>query len=366
MTNNSWKPAKWSKALCVMILIISLLLTGCAGGQNQEPTQAPETTTAPEVPAETTPTLEAETEPEDTVQDDPSLVIFRQAMVETPQLFAAAFFGYIPQDAGSDPFAVMREAAPQLCEDLPFLTAIPGKNIIGTYGYLFCIVPADENATVAVNRRLWNEETGTYGEPEVLYRSECGNPILVMCPNDDFVPDTEVVITDAFGNVAVYYPHMDTDYRVAALTNDNGESLVFDFTSYDDLPNPGSSQTISCLDMAGTWERVWSEVEGDRTEAAPGSCTVLIETDGTGFFWISYNDRDFPETNFTDCELIIVPGELYPGCGNDQWIAEVHNPGDDSGSYALTLLPDGSLLMQFSWYMDGIPMVSYSGYQKAG
>lgn len=290
------------------------------------------------------------------------MLIFRQSMVETPQLFAAAFFGYVPQDA--DPFAIMQEAAPQLCEDLPFLLAIGEENVIGAFGYLFCIVPADENATVAVNRRPWNPETESYEEPEVLYRSESGSPILVMCPNEDWIPDTEVIISDSNGTVTVWSPYLDPSYRICALSNDNGERLLFDFTSYDELPNPGWNQGIDSSELVGTWDLAWTEVEGDRNEAAPGRCTIEITTEETGIFRFTYSDRDFPEDNIRNRELIVVPGELYPGCGNDQWIGEVTAASGDTVGYALALLEDGTLLLQISWEMDGMPWVSYGWYQK--
>ena len=233
------------KILRALISVCMLLCLAACGGDpapttgTTEPTaptesnkateeQLPEPTGASDAAPTTEPTVPTE------AQEDPSLVIFRQAMVETPQLFAAAFFGYVPQDA--DPFTVMQEAAPQLCEDLPFLLTIGQDRILGAEGQLFCIVPADENATVAVNRRPWNPETERYEEPEVLYRSERGSPILVMCPNEDWIPDTEVVITDSNGTVTVWSPYLDPSYHISALRNENGESLIFDFTSYDELP----------------------------------------------------------------------------------------------------------------------------------
>ena len=121
-------------------------------------------------------------------------------------------------------------------KSLPFLLTIREENIIGNFGYLFCIVPADEAATVAVNRRPWNAETESYEEPEVLYRSESGSPILVMCPNEDWIPDTEVIITDSNGTATIWSPYLDPGYHISALRNENGESLIFDFTSYDELP----------------------------------------------------------------------------------------------------------------------------------
>ena len=365
MCKNPEKYRKWCSFFCSILLIGSLLLSGCAAPSGeQKQTQPPEATTAPEAPEVTTAPPVTEPEPPATESDDPSLLIFRQAMVETPQLFAAGFFGYVPQDA--DPFAVMQEAAPQLCEDLPFLLAIREENVIGTYGYLFCIVPADENATVAVNRRPWNAETESYEEPEVLYRCESGSPILVMCPNEDWIPDTEIVITDSNGTVAVWSPYLDPSYHISALRNDNGESLIFDFTSYDELPNPGWNQGIDSSDLVGTWELAWTEVEGDRNEAEPGICTIEITPDETGFFRFTYTNRDYPEENVQDRELLVIPGELYPGCSNDQWIAEVIEESGDPVQYALTLLEDGTLLLQTYWEMDGMPWVSYGWYARIG
>ena len=360
------------KVICVLLSVCVLLcLAACVGdhepttgtteSESTEPTkgQIPETAESTHASA-VTPTTELTVPSED--REDPSLLIFRQAMVETPQLFAAAFFGYAPQDA--DPFAIMQEAAPQLCEDLPFLLSIREENIMGTFGYLFCIVPADENATVAVNRRPWNPETESYKEPEVLYRSESGSPLLVMCPNEDWIPDTEIIITDSNGTVAIWSPYLEPSYRISSLRNENGEDLIFDFTSYDELPNPGWNQRIDSSELVGTWELAWTEVEGDRNEAAPGVCTIQITPDEKGFYRFTLANKDFPEEDVRDRELIVAPGELYPGCGNDQWIGKVTEASGNTVAYALTLLEDDTLLLQTYWEMDGMPWVSYGWYQK--
>lgn len=343
------------KILCILLCGLSLLWLAACGAAN-----APADTTA-EPPVQTgssKPIRQTTPPPLSTPgEDDPSLAVFRQAMVETPQRFAAAFFGYVPPDA--DPFAVMREAAPQLCEDLPFLMAVEDEAVIGTSGYLFCIVPADENATVAVNRRPWDPETESYEEPRVLYRSESGGPILVMCPNEGWIPDTEVVITDRDGTVTVWSPYHDPGYHISQLRDGNGESLVFDFTAYDELFRGTDSSGL-----AGTWELAWTEVEGDRNEAAPGACTVRITREETGIFRFTYTSRDHPQENIQDRVLTVVPGELYPGCSNDRWIGEVTAQRGDPVGYALTLLEDGTLLLQAYWEMDGMPWVSYGWYQK--
>ena len=361
-------PGKYRKLysfFCAILLIGNLLLAGCTSLPGDQTTNSDQATTAPDTTettqsANATPTADTSAPVNDS--EDPSLTIFRQAMVETPQLFAAAFFDYVPQD--TDPFAVMQKAAPLLCEDLPFLLAIQEENVIGDFGYLFCIVPADNDATVAVNRRPWNAEAESYEEPEVLYRSESGSPLLVMCPNEDWITDTEVVITDSNGTVTVWSPYLDPSYHMSALRNDHGESLIFDFTSYDELPNPSRNQSIDSSLLVGAWELAWLEVEGDRNEAAPGICAIEITPDETGFFRFTYTNKAFPDENIQDRELLVIPGELYPGCGNSQWIGEVSEESGDPVHYSLTLLEDDTLLLQTSWEMDGAPGVSYRWYQR--
>ena len=372
--------SKSCRIVCVVFLVCSLLLTGC-GLTHNEPDQTLPTETGNSVnnpdntetlaTTEDTQTTESTQTTENTQETDDSaaasLVSLRQALVGTPQQFAVAYFGYALPDGNNpaDPYAVMEDAAPQLCEDLPFLLQIPEQNILGTDGHLFCIVPTDENATVSVNWSPWDEATETFGEAIVLYRSEKGDPLLLMTTNTGWCMETEVIITDSSGEVTIWYPFIDEDNRIAALCDDNGNSLYYDFSPYDRL-NYENLTGGAPIEIVGTWELTWTEVEGDRVESAPGGCTVEITTDGMGFFWLSYADTNYPDDNFSDRELLISSGELYPDCGNNQWFAEVYAPNDEPIHYAVTLLDDGTLLMQYSWEMDGMPMVSYGWYKKIG
>ena len=135
-----------------------LLLAGCAGSSEDL-----NTTTVPPTAAQEENTVAAEQK--DAASAEASLVSLRQAMVETPRLFAAAYFGYhdtMDSDEPVDPYAVMREQAPELCKDLPFLPEIPAERVIGNHGDLFCIVPLDEDATVSVGKGRWHEKIEQY------------------------------------------------------------------------------------------------------------------------------------------------------------------------------------------------------------
>ena len=90
---------KTTHRMAAILLCVLLLTAGC--GKPVEPPEKPvaDPTT---VPAEAT----------DPVLDDASLVSLRQAMIETPQLFAVAYFGYhdtIDSDLPVDPCEVMGE-----------------------------------------------------------------------------------------------------------------------------------------------------------------------------------------------------------------------------------------------------------------
>ena len=374
MKKVSAKLRRWCSIFCAVILLCSLLLTGC----NKAPEEPEDTTPAgteegAETPdnSETAQGGEVSGDSEDTDDKqgtddgaDASLVSLRQTMVETPQLFAVAYFGKVQQ--GADIFAVMTESAPQLCEDLPFLTAISADNIVGDEGEVFCIVPADENATVAVNYREWNWEADEFYEAEVMYRSEIGAPILVICPDIIYKTETEIVITDSFGNTVTWCPKIDINYIVEPLCYDNGDSYFNDFTSYDELAAAGVNVKIDWAELVGSWNLVWTEVEGDRNEAAPGVCTIEITMDESGIMWFTYTDKAFSDGNVSNREMIVEEGVLYSDCGNDRWVAEICPADGDTVFYTLTMLNDGTLLLQHYWETDDYPMLAYGGYERIG
>ena len=113
----------------------------------------------------------------------------------------------------------------------PFIAEIDEEHIIGGAGHLYCIVPVDENATLAINRVQWNEKTQTDEVTEVLYRSESGEPVLLFANLDGvaYEADTQLFITDS-NNTYEWYPGLDAESRLApALSYDYH---IWDFTEY--------------------------------------------------------------------------------------------------------------------------------------
>ena len=215
---------KRNRIIATMLAGILLLTTGCG----KSPDTTADQTIAPTVPA---------TESSEPITADASLTSLRQAMVETPQLFAVAYFGYhdtMDSDAPVDPFAVMQEQAPELCKDLPFLLDIPADRVIGSNGDLFCIVPLDENATVAVSKGIWNETSEQYLYEHPLYFADSGEPILLFCNNAGFEPDSQLCIWGPSGDI-LWYPQADDNLCAMPLRNDNWDDLFYDFSPYREL-----------------------------------------------------------------------------------------------------------------------------------
>lgn len=189
------------------------------------------------------------TEPVIDPADDPSVSLnnLRQAMVGTPELFAASYIGLTETMDGVDPIPWMKSKVPMLCENLPFMTAINEENIVGgDFGELYCIVPADPEATVAINIIDFDGNKG-----EVLYRSESGEPLLLFCNKGGFAPDTEVFITDSQGNSIVWYPQLDDEGYLNDAYDLDGNIAMMDFTSYDERLK---SEYDYYLNEAGFWK----------------------------------------------------------------------------------------------------------------
>ena len=173
--------------------------------------------------------------PMEETMDDPSLVSLRQAMVGTPEMYAISYFGFFEGELSSLS-EWMKEAAPDLAADLPFIEQIPLDHVIGQQGEVYCIVPADEGATIAVNT-LAQDIHGNLVTDEVLYRSEYGDPIIVICGYGGFSPDREVNITDSTGESITLYPCLDENGYCQVTISDAGDFKGFDFTNYAEIYN---------------------------------------------------------------------------------------------------------------------------------
>ena len=355
-----WKAANKFRTLVALILVLNLcMVTGCGKQEKQEPPEetvrieeATEAPTSPkEAETEPEPQPEPETEPVQVQEErNDGLLSLRQSMVETQKIFAVAYFGYYESydpNQPVDPYAVMQEAEPGLCADLPFLLEIPADRVIGESGELYCIIPLDADATVAVSKGYWDDENSQCIYDDMLYSSDAGEPILLFCNNAGWEPDTQLYICGESGEV-FWYPQKDMHIQE--------EPNCFILTQ-PVAPAP--------VEMEGLWELGWTEVEGDVVGAEPGVCSIEIISSAYSGLLISYISQEFPNNNFYNELMTIDTRQMYDGCGNDEWVADLDYVGPWDTTYAVTLTVDDILIKQNYFLVDGAPMVSYEYFRRA-
>ena len=197
---------------------------------------------------------------------DDSLDLLRQELDERQQdeRFAVAYIGDIDGDLSDLAIPLrdwLNDTAPELCAQYTFVRDIPQERVVDDRGSLFCVVPHDPNATVAVNRVRWNEAKGDYDTVEVLYRSESGEPILLFVSNDlGAVPTdtTELLLTDSHPDTLSWHPIP----GIVALPYDseNERRLAYDFTLYSQEGNDGFGSDIGWTCPAGSQltQEIWA------------------------------------------------------------------------------------------------------------
>ena len=248
-----------------LLLALALLLSLCACGQNTqtEPDEPKISTDTADLPAKADKNA-PENQPEEAISQSgmsdrtsrdeamatpPAQYAFSQEAetalewlrdrIDFPTTrFGAAYLGYVGGlfeegfEAGFPSW--LWETNEALLLEYPFIAEINEEHIIGVAGHLYCIVPVDENATVAINRVRWNEKTHTDEVTEVLYRSESGEPVLLFANLDGiaYEADTRVFITDNNGSTCEWYPSLDAMSYLAPCISEAGDYLSFDFTEY--------------------------------------------------------------------------------------------------------------------------------------
>lgn len=243
---------------------------------------------------------------------DDSLDLLRQELDERQQdeRFAVAYIGDIDgklSDLAVPLWEWINDTAPGLCAQYTFVRNIPQERVVGDSGSLFCVVPRDPNATVAVNRVRWNEAKGGYEILEVLYRSESGDPILLFVSNDlGTVPTdtTELLLTDSHPDTLSWYPIP----GIVALPYDyeNDRKLAYDFTFYSQEGNDGFGSDIgwTCPTGSQLTQEVWAW-QGNTDKPALATLELHANSSQEGdwgtatFTWWYESDFVTPEEVYT-------------------------------------------------------------------
>lgn len=256
---------KKTRAFLCLLLALAMLLSLCActvtietvddteQTQTTEPTTEtpePETTEPTTEPEDTEPTTEATepedteptteaTEPDGTEPEDPSasLLSVRQAMVETPQLFAMAYLGYVDETIEGDTLQILEQLCPNLLTDLPFIAQIPDEHVIGgSLGELYLFVPRDEAPSIRVGL-LPENLTEDMAVTKVLYQEVSGDPLLIYANGGGFEPNIEVSIVSEDGIAVEWYPYID-EYGYANCPIAGDIELALDLTDYGENEAP--------------------------------------------------------------------------------------------------------------------------------
>ena len=271
-----------------------------------------------------------------------SLGWLRDRMNFPMTMFGAAYLGYVG-GLSEDGFAAgfsgwLWETNEAMLREYPFIAEIDENHIIGRAGHLYCIVPVDGNATVAINRIQWNEKTQTDEVVEVLYRSETGEPVLLFANLDGvaYEADTQVFITDNSGNTCEWDPSLDAMSHLAPCTSEAGDYLSFDFTEY-------------------AWYNAPSEFAGRLSDGWSGMTAVgLAGSQSTGMGWIT--ETMVGETSrYAYFSLRFYLEDETGGSVDLEWAYEDSDDFDEiwSGFWAIQTIPDGPSYVTLSLSLVG-------------
>ena len=271
-----------------------------------------------------------------------SLGWLRDRMNFPMTMFGAAYLGYVG-GLSEDGFAAgfsgwLWETNEAMLREYPFIAEIDENHIIGRAGHLYCIVPVDGNATVAINRVQWNEKTQTDEGVEVLYRSETGEPVLLFANLDGvaYEADTQVFITDTSGNICEWDPSLDAMSHLAPCTSEAGDYLSFDFTEY-------------------AWYNAPSEFAGWLSDGWSGMTALgLAGSQSTGMGWIT--ETMVGETSrYAYFSLRFYLEDETGGSVDLEWAYEGSDDFDEiwSGFWAIQTIPDGPSYVTLSLSLVG-------------
>ena len=234
------------KCTLAFFIILMLLLTACSKKQVPSESESLTLTESREeekpkkgvidTPAENRDAADAVSEEsvsQPLVREGKEWKELREKAQENGCICSVAFLGTsLDLEEGMAGFLASEEAE-QYLDAYPFIKEIPDEGRIthpdGGYE-VYCIVPTDPEASVAVNTWEINEDNDFCGESgQVLYRSDCGDPILLLGNLSDIMPSLDVEIVDREGRVLSYQPFLSLyDGSLSVLPE------IYDFTMYHD------------------------------------------------------------------------------------------------------------------------------------
>ena len=207
------------RILCALLSALLLLtLTACGGKKPAEDPSVQPPVEQPDPPDSPAPS-----------EAEQSLADLRETIRAAGAVLGCAYLGSTNGETDTDLTALLEGA--DCLTAYPFLREIPAEQVIAPGGWdIYCIVPADENADVAVNEYGWLTEGAELPEAgEVLWESGSGTPLCIAANVSDIMPDTQITVTAADGTAVIYQPFLSLRDGSLAVPEDG---TVYDFTVY--------------------------------------------------------------------------------------------------------------------------------------
>ena len=233
---------KQLKQIIAMMLIFTMPLSLCScdkEGVEEETVEESGVTTSPLATSDLTKEDSLDfIQTEETTNEDDSLETLRSHYKDSNVQFVTAYLGQVGglfENSFEEDFPTwLKENNELLLKEYPFITSIDSNHIIGIMGYLYCVVPIDENATLAVNRVTWNEETQSEEVTEVLYRQETGEPILLFTNIEEeyYRSDREITVLDNQGNYCTVYLLGENYRHLSTCVADDNQCKWMEFSDY--------------------------------------------------------------------------------------------------------------------------------------
>lgn len=247
-----------------------------------------------------------------------------------PPVIGIADFGFPELSQAYDIMDYLGEEYPEWLERNEYVRDMPRERIIRTCGpdicaQLLCVVPRDPASTVSVNSMRYED-----GKEAVVYRSESGEPILLLADISEEVK-ISVVVVDSEGRGVSWQPY---------------------WGNYDPIPADGHYGAL-VMDFTPTPEKTAYDRFVDSGWFAP-DVTLLA-------------DRCWQSDYGYALELFYEPGQMYDGTA---YLYDVYEDGESALAYAgKWVLSNGALGLDMGHVSDGsltirgeFPVLTDPGY----
>lgn len=220
-------------------------------------------------------------------EEDPSYLWFQNDLRECDRMAGIAFLGYVSSSMTTEEYIGLLQRRGYL-EGYAFLAQIPEERIVRNEGghILFCLVPADPDGSVTVTQWSVENYSTLDGQPgEVLYSGDSQSPLLLICGDEETLPNLQVRLEDSAGNVNIWYPRINSVMDAMVVASSNEEQL-HDFS----LEHKLTAKT------QGSWEKAMPEVlhgdwiawEAHTAAGDPLMCSLSFYQDEAGKERVEY------------------------------------------------------------------------------